>query len=170
MTAGQSLTIETVRVAAAVYVLSVAAWLECRDRAARITWSIACAFYIAHVAAAFQFYHHWSHAAAYLETARQTANTIGIDWGGGLYFNYLFTLIWIADVLWWWHAGLIAYRQRQWIGSAIHYFLAFMFFNATVVFAQGTIRWLGVVATVALLLMAARSHLTQRSRSAQSER
>jgi hypothetical protein len=156
MTAGQSLTIETVRVAAALYVLSVAAWLERRDRAARIAWTFACASYLVHVVAAFEFYHHWSHTAAYFETARQTANTVGIDWGGGLYFNYLFTLIWIVDALWWWRVGLVDYRERRWIGAAIHCFLAFMFFNATVVFASGIIRWLGVTATFALLLIAHR--------------
>jgi hypothetical protein len=159
MTAGQSLTIETVRVAAAFYVLSVAARLERRDGTARLTWSVACAFYLVHVAAAFQFYHHWSHAAAYVETARQTASTVGLDWGGGLYFNYLFTVIWIADVFWWWRAGLAAYRERRQIGFAIHCFLAFMFFNATVVFAHGMIRWLGMAAALALLVIAARSKL-----------
>ncbi len=157
MTVGQSLTIETVRLAAGLYVLSVAAWLDRRDRAARLTWSIACALYLVHVAAAFQFIHHWSHAAAYLETARQTARMFGIEWGGGLYFNYVFTSAWIADVCWWWQAGLVRYRARVWLGATIHAFIAFMFFNATVIFARGMIRWLGLAATFGLFWIAVRS-------------
>jgi len=151
------MTVETIRIAAVLYVLSVAAWLTRRDPLARITWSIACAFYLAHVVAAFQSVHHWSHTAAYRETARQTAQVFAIDWGGGLYFNYLFTLIWIADALYWWQAGLQKYRNRHWIGAAVHFFMAFIFFNATVVFATGPTRWLGLAATCALLAIAARN-------------
>ncbi len=156
MTAGQFLTLDAVRVAAVLYFLSVAAWLIRRDRAARILWTIACGFYLLHVASAFQFYHHWSHAAAYAETARQTAQVFGIDWGGGLYFNYAFTVIWIADAIWWWQAGLVAYRERRRMNAAVHWFLAFMFFNATVVFASGWTRWTGVAATLVLLMIAAK--------------
>jgi hypothetical protein len=144
MTAGQSLTIDTIRVATALYVFSLAAWIGRRDSVARAAWTAGCVLYIAHVAAAFQFYHHWSHTAAYLATAKQAG------WGGGLYFNYLFTAVWIADAGWWW-LGRAAYRQRpSWITIAVHGFLGFMFFNATVVFASGFVRWFGIAATLAL--------------------
>lgn len=130
--------------------LSVAAWLTHQDRSARLTWTVACAFYLAHVWAAFQYVHHWSHTAAY----QHTALTAG--WGIGLYFNYLFTILWIADVLWWWR-GLTSYRNRPaWVSASIHWFFAFMFFNATVVFATGFVRWVGVAATLVLAAIAIR--------------
>src|SRR5687768_15263236 len=54
----------------------------------RWLWTIACLALLAHVTCAFAFYHQWSHAAAYRHTAEQTAAMTGMNWGGGLYFNY----------------------------------------------------------------------------------
>src|SRR5690242_12750708 len=112
---GKILTLWTVRAAVILYAASVIAWIRRRDRAARLTWSFACLLYLAHVWCAFNFYHHWSHSAAYENTARRTAELLGAGWGGGLYFNYLFTAVWIVDVIWWWR-GLVVYRSRaRWI-------------------------------------------------------
>ena len=36
-----------------------------------------------------------------LETARQTAAVYGVAWGGGVYVNYLFVGVWLAELLWW---------------------------------------------------------------------
>jgi hypothetical protein len=147
---GKILTVWMIRAAAALYAASVIAWIRRRDRTARLSWSLACLLYLAHVGCAFTFYHHWSHSAAYVDTSRRTAQLLGMSWGAGLYFNYLFTAVWIGDLLWWWR-GLAEYRSRpRWIQTSIHAFFAFMFFNATVVFAAGPVRWLGLVATVTL--------------------
>jgi len=109
--------------------------------------------YLVHVGCAFNFYHHWSHAAAYDDTSRRTAELLGAGWGAGLYFNYVFTVAWIVDVIWWWK-GLAVYRSRaRWIQVGVHAFFAFMFFNAVVVFASGPIRWLGLVGTAILGLV-----------------
>jgi hypothetical protein len=103
--------------------------------------------------AAFDVYHHWSHEAAYLDTARQTAEIFYVDWGGGLYFNYLFSVVWLADAAWMW-LNEAAYNHRpRWISITIHSFLAFMFFNATIVFAAGWTRRFGLAACLALLLL-----------------
>lgn len=140
-----------------LYVFSVAAWVLEGDKPARLLWTVACGFYLVHVGAAFEFYHGWSHAAAYQHTAVQTAQVTGWSWGGGLYFNYLFTIIWMADVLWWWR-GLALYRKRPlWITATIHWLFAFMFFNATVIFASGWVRWFGVAATLVLIRLWLRS-------------
>jgi hypothetical protein len=140
-------------VATALYVLSVGLWLKHRDAAARVAWTLACAFYLAHVAAAFQFHHHWSHLAAYRETAQQTADVFGVNWGGGLYFNYAFTVVWIADAFWWWRTGLAGYRARpRWVAIVVHSFFGFMFFNAAIVFGSNFMRWFG---TASILILAA---------------
>ena len=48
----------------------------------------------------------------------------GPVWGGGLYLNYLFTAVWVADVLCWWR-GLAWYAARpRWLDLALHGFLA----------------------------------------------
>ena len=105
------------------------------------------------VAAAFAFQHGWSHDAAFRETARRTDELFGVQSGAGLYFNYAFTAVWLADVVWLWTSGETYRTRPRWISDSIHAFMAFMFFNATVVFASGWVRWLGVVATAILLLI-----------------
>jgi hypothetical protein len=154
---GELLTRWTVWLALGLYALAVAFRLTSphRRKTARALWTVGCVLFLAHVAAAFHFFHGWSHAHAYRETARQTRELFGIDWGGGLYFNYLFTLIWAADAAYWWVAGLDAYDRRpRWIGAALHAFFAFMAINGAVVFAAGPIRWVALATTVALALLA----------------
>jgi hypothetical protein len=155
MDAGELLTRWTVRLALACYagVLTLRLlprYTTRRQAAARWLWTAGCLLYLAHVASAFQFFHGWSHEAAYRETARRTAESFGLAWGGGLYFNYLFTAVWVADVLCWWR-GLAWYAARpRWLDRALHGFLAFMAFNGAVVFATGWVRWAGVAVCLVL--------------------
>lgn len=127
-----------------------------RDAAARIAWTAGCLLYLAHVAAAFEYRHHWSHTAAYESTAQQTADVFGVDWGGGLYFNYVFTILWIADVFWWWRAGLDRYcARRRSLHLAVQIFFAFMFFNGAIVFGSPLMLWLGSASILILIVIAA---------------
>lgn len=157
MATGQLLTLWTVRIAALLYFAGVVLYLARRSQAvdhlARAVWTAGFVFYLTHVCLAFEFFYERSHTFAYRETARQTQELFGVNSGAGLYLNYVFTLIWFADVLWWWQ-DLALYRQRpRWASNVIHGFLAFMFFNATAVFGRGTVRWAGIVATGATLLL-----------------
>src|SRR5437867_232780 len=107
MSLGELLTRATVWVALTLYATGEMVRLSARERprwetVARWLWTGGCLAYLAHAAAAFEFFHAWSHAAAYADTARQTEAKFGLHWGGGLWFNYFFTGIWLADVLWWW--------------------------------------------------------------------
>ena len=121
---------------------------------ARLAWTVACISLLAHVAFAYHFYYRWSQTAAYRETARQTAEVVGLDWGGGLYINYLLLSAWVMDVSWWWWGGHGAYRRRSWpLVAAWHGFLIVIVFNATVVFKTGFVRWLGLGVCLALGLV-----------------
>jgi hypothetical protein len=102
------------------------------------------------MACAFHFYHHWSHQTAYNDTAQKTAAVVGLDWGGGLYANYLFALVWGVDVLWWWHHAHGYQSRSRFIEWAVQGYLAFIPFNSTVVFGTGSIRWLGLAASLFL--------------------
>jgi hypothetical protein len=119
----------------------------------RWVWTVSCALFLLHVGSAFGFYHHWSHADAYEATALRTRQTVGVDSGAGLYLNYLFALLWPADVLWWWLAPALHGIQPRWLAWTFGIFFAFMAVNATVVFGGTTARLLGVVCGVALILM-----------------
>ena len=107
--------------------LSLAAWTagECvrlarrrsadRDRTARGLWTLGFATALLHVALAFHLRHGWSHSAALAETARQTDELLGYRFGGGVYVNYAFLVVWAADVWWWWWrpASFSARRPRS---------------------------------------------------------
>ena len=126
----------------------------------RWLWRAACLVYLAHVGCALHFVHHWSHAAALAETARQTRELMGVESGAvgsaavgsgavgsaaGLWLNYLFTALWTWDAF-----------SRRATPRWVHVFLGFMWFNAVVVFPQGPVRWAGlaVFALVFLLTIA----------------
>jgi len=127
---------------------------ESQQGFARLFWTAGCAAYLAHVAFAFHFHHGWSHAAAYDATARGTAESFGREWGGGLYFNYAFTLVWVGDVIWWW-CGLRAYARRPlWMDLLIQTYLAFIAINGAIIFASGPTRWLGIAACLLLAVLA----------------
>lgn len=108
---------------------------------ARLLWTAGCSLYVVHVLCAFAFVHNWSHAEAYAHTAEQTQAVIGWDWGGGLYFNYLFTIVWIADVVRMWRNGDKSQNTPWRIAAEL--FMAFMVVNATVVFGPPVWRWIG---------------------------
>jgi hypothetical protein len=71
--------------------------------------------------------------------------------GPGIFLSYLFTLAWTADAAWWWLNPDSYAHRAGWTGVALHSYLFFMAFNATVVFETGPVRW-GGLALSALLL------------------
>lgn len=129
---------------------------------ARAAWSLGCLCYLAHVASAFHYFHHWSHAAAVERTADQTDLVIGWRWGGGLYVNYLFTGVWLADTIAKWLPWPGGKPRPRWLEIAIQAFMWFMVFNATVVFGHGPVRWFGLVGCLWLLAVAGQRFATAR--------
>ena len=86
----------------------------------------ACALYLAHVACAFHFYHDWSHESAYRQVERESEELLGVEIGGRLYLNYVFTLVWCADVVRVWIRG----NARDVVCTRLlHSFMAFMAFH-----------------------------------------
>jgi len=117
------------------------------ERRRRWIWTGGLTLYLIHVIAAFHFAHDWSHSRAWDHTAEQTAAIVGLKWGGGVYVNYVFTLVWLADVVRMW--GRVS--LPGWAGRALHGVFAVLMFNATVVF--GSRYWMGVcMATIVVLI------------------
>jgi hypothetical protein len=116
-----------------LYALEVVWMLRRQWGHARVAATVGVTVYVVHVWAAFDSFYHWSHSFAYRETARQTAEMFGVDWGGGLYLNYLFTIVWVADSAWWWQKVDPRRAMPRGLSIAIHAFLTFMFVNATFV-------------------------------------
>ena len=146
---GEDLTRVTVQLALFLYAGSLIGMLhrgdpsdDRRRRQEKITrwlWSAAFGVYFVHVLLAFHYFHHWSHAAAFVHVVRESG------FGPGLYFNYAFTLTWAADVVYWW-CGIDRYaRRRRWITAILHGFMLFMIVNGAVIFAHGTTRWINLL-------------------------
>jgi hypothetical protein len=153
MSSGEFLTRSTIWISILAYTAGSVVFATARnaDRWARLAWTIGCAALLAHFISAFEFYHAWSHQSAFIDTARQTAEVFAINWGGGLFINYSVAILWIADVTWWWLAGLNSYRRRPWLLTlGWHGFLLFIIFNATVVFKDGLTRWVGLLVCLTL--------------------
>jgi hypothetical protein len=156
---GESLTRWTIRLCLVLALLAL--WAACKRsarpnefRVARGLWSAAWLLMILHVACAFEFYHDWSHAAAWKATARDTAALFNINWGGGLLVNYALIACWTIDIAQLWWAPQRARNRASWLLIAWYgSFIAISFF-ATVVFESGPTRWLGLAATCCALMLA----------------
>jgi hypothetical protein len=147
---GEMLTRGLAQLAVACYLVRVLAdiggWHSLSiARANRWVWSIGCAALWLHVAAAFHFIHHWSHAEAVRQTAEQTRQLTGWSWGGGVYINYAFAFFWLMDVAFLWRRGLKPDSRSAASFWTIHSMFGFMMFNATVVFGPLYWRYVGLV-------------------------
>jgi hypothetical protein len=156
---GELLTRWTVRLALACYVACLAGWLAAPvgmpGRSLRLAgpwlWTAGCLLFLLHVASAFHFYHHWSHAAAWESTAAETDALLGIRFGEGIYFSYAFALFWAADVLWMWAGRVwIADMPGSGVRMAVQGYLLFIAFNGAIVFEAGPTRWAGLAACLVL--------------------
>jgi len=155
MTAGELLVRATAWLAFAAYVGGTVAGLRHpSSRAFRLVWLAGAVLLLVHLLAAFHFKHAWSHASACADTARQTREVTGLDWGGGVHLNYLLVALWLSDAAL--RFAVPESPSRQ-VRVALAGFYAFMWFNAAVVFVRGPMRWVGAAAFVLLAVSAWRS-------------
>jgi len=98
---------------------------------------------IVHTVIAFGAVHHWTHADAEAATALQTEAVFGVAAGWGVYVNYVFLGVWLADA-WWWRAAPHHVRSPA-VTWSLRAFYAIIIFNAAVVFAAGLRRIIGVL-------------------------
>jgi hypothetical protein len=132
-----------------------------RNRAVARVWLTAfgCAALLVHIFFAFHYRYLWSHSTAYNDTAAQTAAITGFNWGGGIYINYLFALVWIAEVGRSW-----IHRHETSVSSwtlMTRGFFLFMFVNAAVIFVRGPARWFGLACCLGLAVAWRRPSLSK---------
>lgn len=174
---GDLLTRWTIRLALACYVAYLAGWLTTRSaawpRISRWIWTAGCGLFVLHVLCAFHFFHHWSPASAWQATADETQRLMGVAFGDGIYASYLFLAAWVLDVVWLWTFGSppvatpssattvprpgLPTGQTPWWRIGVHIFLLFIAFNGAIVFEAGPTRWFGIVACLALGVLAGRA-------------
>jgi hypothetical protein len=119
----------------------------------RWLWTTAFVLFAIHVAAAFHFVHGWSHQTALEATAKETFEKMGFSFGAGIYFNYLFLLVWATDLVWIWRATGLSTKSQQMLFYAGRAYMLFIAFNGVVVFKSGWMRFLGILATVLLMAL-----------------
>ena len=108
----------------------------------RLNHTVACILCLLHIAIAFHHGHGWSHQAAFEHTERVSG------FGDGIFVNYLFVLVWIADVIWAW-VSLDHYLKRPaWLNWLVIGFMGFVIFNAAVVFGSGVLRWASLIVLI----------------------
>lgn len=154
MDSGELLTRWTARIAMILYALSLARRLRRRSRepdaTAAALWAAGCGIYLAHFACAFAFYMRWSHAVAVEHTAVRSGEVVGWRFGAGIYFNYVFTAIWLVDSIWM-LAGRASYARRpRWYDYVVQGYMGFMALNGVIVFGPSPTREIGAVALVVL--------------------
>lgn len=156
---GDLVTRQTARVAVLLWGVAAAAVVLRSPAFGRAAWTVGCTTFLVHVATAFDRVHGWSHSAA----VQHVESVSGF--GPGLFVSYAFTILWVTDAAWWW-ADRAGYESRPaWLDRSIHGFMAFVVFNATVVFETGFIRWagIGLFGLLGLLMFARRRTVVARS-------
>ncbi|MBS0211340.1 MAG: hypothetical protein JSS27_20540 [Planctomycetes bacterium] len=146
---GDALTRNSIRLSLAWYLAALLAMLFCRAEdwsaetprgaLARWCWTWAVVCFIVHLGLAFHFVHGWSHSRAFEKTLR----VAGV--GEGVYVSYLFTVLWLVDLLCWWLAPRRYAARSVWIDRTLHAFMLFIVFNGSVVYEAGPIRWVALV-------------------------
>lgn len=105
-----------------------------------VLWTIGFLLMVLHILCAFHFVHHWSHRAALEDTAKQTREMMGWEFGEGIYFSYLFVIAWGAHVAGSW----IASTRMNSIPMVVHGvwlgYLIFIAFNGAAIFEGGWTR------------------------------
>ena len=97
-----------------------------------------------HTAIAFSVVHQWVHSDAVLATARQTEDVFGVAVGWGVYVNYLFYAVWMADAAWWRQSPNLSQRPSA-LTWTLRAFYMVIIINAAVIFAAGPRRVLGIL-------------------------
>jgi len=114
-------------------------------------FAVGLALALIHTVLAFDIVHNWVHDDAVRSTALQTEAVFGVPVGWGVYVNYLFFAVWLADA-WSWRVAPTK-RRPQALTWGLRGFYLLIIVNAAVIFAAPARRGLGLL-IVALLAWA----------------
>ena len=125
------------------------------DRSLATSWFIGAVLSLCHSAGALATFHQGSQSLAFQATEEQTKELLGIQIGAGLFVNYAFVLVWIADAC---IRLFIPARYCQFPAAyalSVQSFLVFIAINGAIVFQQGWTRWIGILCVVSWLIVIA---------------
>lgn len=132
-----------------------------KANAGRACWLMGSIVFLVHVLMAMGGFFAWSFETAQEVAALNTFDFIKVRSGVVIYANFFFTLLWLADALWW-RLGMASYRQRPvWLAVFINGFLGIMVFGGCVVLVVNPLRWVilaGFMGVAALALKTRPTH------------
>lgn len=125
-------------------------------RSRQLLWTLGAVANLAHILLALACFHGWSHEHAANVTASRVEAMFGVRFGAGIYFNYVFALLWFSEMLWIWMSPTSYRRRPIAIRSAVDACFVMMIFSGGVVFATGPVRilTLGGYLIIAMILSA----------------
>jgi len=135
---------------------SVACWAIGDAMRWRAAWMAGALLALTHSVAAFGFFYQWSHATAERLTTAQSAALTGVSFSGGIYVNYLFLAVWLADAFWWWLRPDTYDARPRAVSIAVRTFIFVIIVNGAIVFADGAARAVGIASTAVVVLAQAR--------------
>lgn len=170
MNLGLLLIAWSIRISMLLLVATMFGWLLVRDQGrARLTlntlWSLGFVCFLVHVLASFHFVHHWSHHAAYVATAKETRELMGVEFGGGVYFNYVFIAAWAVHLWFSWSPAVRHRRLANTLSQLCLLYMLFIAFNGIVVFKSGWLRAVGIGVTVAMVIAGGIQAIAHHNRS-----
>ena len=101
-----------------------------------------------HIVIAMNVAHGWNHDAAVAATRRQTREVFGLDWGGGVFLNYVFVAVWLFEA-WRWRTGRTGSSPDA-LTWGVRILFLIMIVNGAIVFAAGPRRIAGAVIAAVL--------------------
>lgn len=107
-------------------------------------WLIGALFAFGHSLGALMTFHHGSQTEALDSTAEQTQQLLGFRFGAGLYVNYLFVVVWVADAVFRLLAPMRYLSLPSWYRYSAIGFLVFIAINGAIIFKSGPIRGIGI--------------------------
>ncbi len=167
------LIVWSIRLSMLLFVATLLAWLIARQQPriqviVSAMWTLSFLLFLAHVMSSFHFVHQWSHRNAYLATAKETHELMGVEFGGGVYFNYVFLVAWAVHVGCTWFPAAANHPVTRTLLQLCLLYMLFIAFNGVIVFKAGWLRAAGIAATVVLLVVAANRWLGTRKVAASS--
>ena len=144
------LLIWSIRLSLICYVVSLALRMIDRAEAKRLIFNgVGWILLLIHVVAAYA-HHDWSHLRAVEQTAVDTRETLGFAFGAGIYFNHLFLLVWLVDLI----GEAAKFQFPKYVQIGTHSYLLVIAINGAIVFETGPTRWFGVVLIALLIAIA----------------
>ncbi len=145
----QQVSLVAIWIAMAAWTVAMASWYLSKNGKIQNTfWMIGLMAFGVHIWSAFDGFYGWSLDTALDETARLTEEVTGWRSGVGLWVNFAFFAALAADfAMRVFREGGVCAKQNR----IVEILVIFMMINGAIVFADGPVRWFGIVLLVGLV-------------------